>query len=386
MEKVGKEGVITVQDGKTLEDELEVVEGMKFDRGFISPYFITSPKTQKAEFENPLILFVEKKVSSLQSMLPLLEQVVKTQKPLIIISEDVDGEALATLVVNKLRGGMNVAAVKAPGFGDNRKATLQDMAILTGGTVVSEDVGMKLETADFSILGTCKKITISKDDTIMLDGAGGKDTIEERCALLRETIADTTSEYEKEKLQERLAKLSGGVAVLRVGGATETEVNEKKDRVTDALNATRAAVEEGIVAGGGTALLYATRALKSLQTSNFDQKHGVEIMMQALTVPCKTIASNAGAEGAVVVGKLLDSSDTNHGYDAQNDEYVDLVAKGIIDPTKVVRSALVDAASIASLMTTTEAMVVELPKKEEPSPPGGMPGGMGGMGGMGMDF
>jgi len=245
---------------------------------------------------------------------------------------------------------------------------------------------MKLETADFSILGTCKKITISKDDTIMLDGAGGKDTIEERCALLRETIADTTSEYEKEKLQERLAKLSGGVAVLRVGGATETEVNEKKDRVTDALNATRAAVEEGIVAGGGTALLYATRALKSLQTSNFDQKHGVEIMMQALTVPCKTIASNAGAEGAVVVGKLLDSSDTNHGYDAQNDEYVDLVAKGIIDPTKVVRSALVDAASIASLMTTTEAMVVELPKKEEPSPPGGMPGGMGGMGGMGMDF
>merc|ERR1719440_1073947 len=282
MEKVGKEGVITVQDGKTLENELEVVEGMKFDRGFISPYFITSPKTQKVEVENPFILLVEKKVWSLQSMLPLLEQVVKTQKPLIIIAEDVDGEALATLVVNKLRGGMNVAAVKAPGFGDNRKATLQDMAVLTGATVISEDVGMKLETADISCLGTCKKVTISKDDTIMLDGAGEKAAIDERCELLRETIADTTSEYEKEKVQERLAKLSGGVAVLKVGGATETEVSDKKDRVTDALNATRAAVEEGIVAGGGTALLYATRALKELKVANNDQKYGVEIMMQAL--------------------------------------------------------------------------------------------------------
>ena len=365
MEKVGKEGVITVQDGKTLFDELEVVEGMKFDRGFISPHFITSPKTQKAEFESPLILLVEKSVSSLQSMLPLLEQVVKTQKPLVIVAEDVNGEALAALVVNKLQGSLKAAAVKAPGFGDNRKATLQDMAILTGGTVVSEDIGMKLETADFSCLGTCKKITISKDDTIMLEGAGSKEAIDERCDLLRETIADTTSEYEKEKLQERLAKLSGGVAVLRVGGATETEVSEKKDRVTDALNATRAAVEEGIVAGGGTALLYATRALNDISTTNFDMAHGVEIMMQALTVPCKTIASNAGAEGAVVVGKLLESTDTNYGFDAQNGEYVDLVAKGIIDPTKVVRSALVDAASIASLMTTTEAMVVEEVEKKE---------------------
>merc|ERR1719478_2040891 len=267
MEKVGKEGVITVQDGQTLENELEVVEGMKFDRGYISPYFITQPKTQKTEFENPLILLVEKKVSSLQAMLPLLEQVVKTQKPLVIIAEDVDGEALATLVVNKLRGGMNVAAVKAPGFGDNRKATLQDMAVLTGGTVISEDVGMKLETTTMEELGTCKKITISKDDTIMLDGAGGTEAVEERCDLLRESIADTASEYEKEKLQERLAKLSGGVAVLRVGGATETEVSEKKDRVTDALNATRAAVEEGIVAGGGTALLYSTRALVEVKTA-----------------------------------------------------------------------------------------------------------------------
>merc|ERR1719482_82829 len=381
MEKVGKEGVITVQDGKTLEDELEVVEGMKFDRGYISPYFVTSAKTQKTEFDNPLILLVEKKVSSLQSMLPLLEQVVKTQKPLVIIAEDVDGEALATLVVNKLRGGMNVAAVKAPGFGDNRKATLQDMAVLTGGTVVSEDVGMKLETADLSVLGTCKKITISKDDTILLDGAGAKEAIDERCDLLRESIVGTTSEYEKEKLQERLAKLSGGVAVLKVGGATETEVSEKKDRVTDALNATRAAVEEGIVAGGGTALLYASKALDGIATANFDQKVGVDIMRHALTMPCKTIANNAGAEGAVVVGKLLESTDTTFGFDAQQGEYVDMIAKGIIDPTKVVRTALVDAASNASLMTTTEAMISDLPEDKAASPPGGGMGGMGGMGG-----
>merc|ERR1719310_131184 len=325
MEKVGAEGVITVQDGQTLDDELEVVEGMRFDRGYISPYFVTDNKTQVCELEKPYILLVEKKVSSLQALLPTLEEVMKQQRPLVIVAEDVDGEALATLVVNKLRGGMNVCAVKAPGFGDNRKATLQDMAILTGGTVVSEDVGMKLETADLSVLGTCKKITISKEDTIMLDGAGGKEAIEERCELLRETIAETTSEYEKEKLQERLAKLSGGVAVLRVGGATETEVSEKKDRVTDALNATRAAVEEGIVAGGGTALLYATRALENVTTANFDQKVGVDIMRNALTVPCKTIASNAGEEGAVIVGKLLESTDTNYGFNAQVGEYCNMV-------------------------------------------------------------
>jgi len=359
MEKVGKEGVITVQDGQTLENELEVVEGMKFDRGFISPYFSTNPNTQKAEFENPYILLVEKKVSTLQTLLPLLEQVVKVQKPLVIIAEDVDGEALATLVVNKLRGGVNVAAIKAPGFGDNRKATLQDMAVLTGGTVISEDIGMKLETADLSCLGTCKKMTISKDDTVILDGAGGAAAVEERCEVLRDAIVDTSSEYEKEKLQERLAKLSGGIAVIKVGGATETEVSEKKDRVTDALNATRAAVEEGIVAGGGTALLYASKALDGIVTANFDQKVGVDIMRHALTVPCKTIANNAGAEGAVVVGKLLESSDTTFGFDAQKGEYVDMIAKGIIDPTKVVRTALVDAASNASLMTTTEAMITE---------------------------
>merc|ERR1719201_1351740 len=294
MEKVGKEGVITVQDGQTLENELEVVEGMKFDRGYISPYFATSPKTQKAEFENPYILLVEKKVSTLQALLPLLEQVVKVQKPLVIIAEDVDGEALATLVVNKLRGGVNVASIKAPGFGDNRKATLQDMAVLTGGQVISEDIGLNLEDATEEHLGLCKKVTVSKDDTIILGGSGGTGAVEERCEVLRDAIADTSSEYEKEKLQERLAKLSGGIAVIKVGGATETEVSEKKDRVTDALNATRAAVEEGIVAGGGTALLYATRALQDVKTANFDQKVGVDIMANALTVPCNTIASNAG--------------------------------------------------------------------------------------------
>merc|ERR1719399_1351025 len=323
MEKVGKEGVITVQDGKTLENELEVVEGMKFDRGYISPYFITSPKTQKTEFDNPLILLVEKKVSSLQSMLPLLEQVVKLQKPLVIIAEDIDGEALPTLVVNKLRGGVNVAAVKAPGFGDNRKATLQDMAVLTNGTVIAEDVGMKLETAEFSCLGTAKKVTISKDDTIILDGAGEKDAIEERCELLRDGIAATTSEYEKEKLQERLAKLSGGVAVIKVGGATEIEVNEKKDRVTDALNATRAAVEEGIVPGGGSALLYASSKIDPDSAPDMDQKIGMEIVQRALRAPVTAIANNAGVEGAVIVGKLLENEDPNFGYNAQDNEFVD---------------------------------------------------------------
>jgi len=320
MEKVGKEGVITVADGKTVDNELEVVEGMKFDRGYISPYFITNPKTMKCELENPFILLVEKKVSQLQTLLPLLEQIVKSQRPLLIISEDVEGEALATLVVNKLRGGMKVAAVKAPGFGDNRKANLQDIAVLTGGQVVSEDIGLKLETLDLTALGTAKRVTISKDDTILLDGAGAKADIADRCGEIRAGIDLTTSEYEKEKLQERLAKLSGGVAVIKVGGATDTEVSEKKDRVTDALNATRAAVEEGIVAGGGVALLYASRRLDNLVTENFDQKIGVQIIQHALKIPVKTIAANAGVEGAVVVGKLFDQADEQLGYNAQTDQ------------------------------------------------------------------
>ena len=372
MEKVGKEGVITVSDGKTVDNELEVVEGMRFDRGYISPYFITNPKNMKCELEEPLILLVEKKVSTLQALLPLLEAVVKSQRPLLIISEDVEGEALATLVVNKLRGGMKVAAVKAPGFGDNRKANLQDIAVLTGGQVVSEDVGLKLESTDLSALGTAKRVTISKDDTIILDGAGGKDEIADRCAEIRSAVDISTSEYEKEKLQERLAKLSGGVAVIKVGGATDTEVSEKKDRVTDALNATRAAVEEGIVPGGGAALLYASRKLDSLKGENFDQKVGISIIQHALKIPVKTIASNAGVEGAVVVGKLMDQKDELIGYNAQTDEYVNMIDAGIIDPTKVVRTALVDAASVASLMTTTEAMICDLPKPESGAPAGGM--------------
>jgi len=391
MERVGKEGVITVQDGRTLEDQLEVVEGMKFDRGFISPYFITNPKTQKVEFENPLILLAESKVSSVQAIVPILENVFKSGRPLVIICEDVDGEALATLVLNKLRGSAKVAAVKAPGFGENRKANLQDLAILTGGQLISEEVGLKLEDATVDMLGTCKKITISKDDTIILDGAGGRDEIEERCELLRASINNTTSSYEQEKIQERLAKLSGGVAVIKVGGASEVEVGEKKDRVDDALNATRAAVEEGIVPGGGTALLYATLGLKDLAAHNRDQEVGIDIVRRALTVPAKSIVDNAGLEGAVVVGKLLeeagDNATSKRGLNSSTGEYVDMVEAGIIDPTKVVRTALVDAAGVASLMTTTEALIVDMPKPEPApaaaAPPmgGGMPG-MGGMGGM----
>lgn len=383
MERVGKSGVITCQDGKTLVDELEVVEGMKFDRGYISPYFLTDPKTQKCEFENASILFYEGKIGNLQSIVPVLEQSVKQQRPLLIVAEDVEGEALATLVVNKLRGGLKVCAVKAPGFGDNRKANLQDLAILTGGQVISTDVGLKLENVDLSMLGEAKKITVSKDDTIVLDGAGSKADIDERIELLHASIESTVSDYEKEKLQERLAKLSGGVAVIKVGGATESEVGEKKDRVVDALNATRAAVEEGIVPGGGAALLHASKGLDKLMKSstNDDQRIGIEIVQKATVVPLRTIASNAGHEGAVVVGKLLEENDTTVGFDAQGGKYVNMFDEGIIDPTKVVRTALVDAASVAGLMTTTEATVHEVKEDTPAAPPAGGMGGMGGMGG-----
>ena len=333
MEKVGAEGVITVSDGQTLDDELEVVEGMKFDRGYISPYFITDNKTQTCDYENPLILLVEKKISNLQSILPLLEQVMRDQKPLIIVAEDVDGEALATLVVNKLRGGIKICAVKAPGFGDNRKANLQDLAVLTGGQVISEDVGMKLESVTSDMLGTCGKISVTKNDTIVLNGGGAGDAINERCDLIRDSIESTSSEYEREKLQERLAKLSGGVAIIKVGGASEVEVGEKKDRVTDALNATRAAVEEGIVPGGGSALLHASKILDGENYDNFDQNIGKDIVQRAIRIPCKTIANNAGVEGAVVVGKVLESDNTNFGYNAALDEYCDMIESGIIDPT-----------------------------------------------------
>jgi chaperonin GroEL len=382
MEKVGKTGVITCQDGKTLVDELEVVEGMRFDRGYISPYFLTDAKTQKCEFENAAILFFEGKISNLQSIVPVLEQTVKEQRPLLIVAEDVEGEALATLVVNKLRGGLKVCAVKAPGFGDNRKANLQDLAILTGGQVISTDVGLKLENVDMTMLGQAKKVTISKDDTIVLDGAGSKEDLDERIDLLKSSIETTTSEYEKEKLSERLAKLSGGVAVIKVGGATESEVGEKKDRVVDALNATRAAVEEGLVPGGGSALLHASTALSALmeKTPNADQRIGIEIVQKAVVVPARQIAANAGHEGAVVVGKLLENPDSNVGFDAQNSEYGNMFEKGIIDPTKVVRTALVDASSVSGLMTTTEATVNEIKEESAAAPPMGG-GGMGGMGG-----
>jgi len=375
MEKVGNEGVITVTDGKTLHNEIEVIEGMKFDNGFISRYFVTNSKTQKVEYDDPLLLITDQKISSITSILPLLEYISTHHKKLVIIAENVEGDALATLILNRLRG-LPVVAVKAPGFGDNRKANLQDLAVLTGGEVISEDVGLKLDRVEPQQLGTAKRVEISSDDTIILDGGGSKTSITERCEQIRETIERTTSEYEKEKLKERLAKLSGGVAVLKVGGASEVEVSEKKDRIVDALNATRAAVEEGIVTGGGVALLFASKGLEKIPTANFDQRQGVQIIINALRIPAKTIADNAGAEGSIVVGKILESNDPSFGFDAQNGVYGNLIEKGIVDPTKVVRLALVDAASVASLLTTTEAAVVELPAKETPAPPspGGPPG------------
>jgi len=386
MQKVGNEGVITVEEAKSLDTELEVVEGMQFDRGYLSPYFITNADKMICEMENPYILLHEKKLSSLQAMLPVLESVVQSTRPLLIVAEDIEGEALATLVVNKLRGGLKVAAVKAPGFGDRRKAMLEDMAILTGGQVISEDLGIKLENVSLDMLGTSKRVSIDKDNTTIVDGAGKKGDINARCGQIRQQIEQTTSDYDREKLQERLAKLAGGVAVIRVGGATEVEVKERKDRVDDALNATRAAVEEGIVPGGGAALVYAVKALDKLKGANEDQTVGINIVRKALEAPCRQIASNAGADASVVVGKLRDTKGETFGYNAANDEYVDLVKAGIIDPTKVVRTALQDAASVASLLITTEAMVAEKPEPKGAAP-GGMPPGMDGMGGMGgMDF
>jgi len=386
MQKVGNEGVITVEEAKSLDTELEVVEGMQFDRGYLSPYFITNADKMICEMENPYILLHEKKLSSLQAMLPVLESVVQSTRPLLIVAEDIEGEALATLVVNKLRGGLKVAAVKAPGFGDRRKAMLEDMAILTGGQVISEDLGIKLENVSLDMLGTSKRVSIDKDNTTIVDGAGKKGDINARCGQIRQQIEQTTSDYDREKLQERLAKLAGGVAVIRVGGATEVEVKERKDRVDDALNATRAAVEEGIVPGGGAALVYAVKALDKLKGANEDQTVGINIVRKALESPCRQIASNAGADASVVVGKLRDTKGETFGYNAANDTYVDLVKAGIIDPTKVVRTALQDAASVASLLITTEAMVAEKPEPKGAAP-GGMPPGMDGMGGMGgMDF
>ncbi|XP_017969755.1 PREDICTED: chaperonin CPN60-2, mitochondrial [Theobroma cacao] len=377
MEKVGKEGVITIADGKTLCNELEVVEGMKLDRGYISPYFITNQKNQKCELENPLILIHEKKISNLPALVKFLELSLSKQRPLLIVAEDLESEALATLILNKLRVGIKVCAIKAPGFGENRKAGLQDLAALTGGEVVTEELGLNIEKVGAEVLGSCKKVTVSKDDTIILDGAGDKAAIEERCDQIRSAMESSTSDYDKDKLQERLAKLSGGVAVLKIGGASEAEVGEKKDRVTDALNATKAAVEEGIVPGGGVALLYASKELENLHTANFDQKIGVQIIQNALMMPVHTIASNAGVEGAVIVGKLLEQDNPDLGYDAAKGEYVDMVKAGIIDPLKVIRTALVDAASVSSLMTTTEAIVTELPNDEKAGP--AAPGGMGGL-------
>ncbi|KRE11550.1 molecular chaperone GroEL [Bosea sp. Root483D1] len=376
MKKVGNEGVITVEEAKTAETELDVVEGMQFDRGYLSPYFVTNTEKMVAELEDPYILIHEKKLSGLQTMLPLLEAVVQTGKPLLIVAEDVEGEALATLVVNKLRGGLKIAAVKAPGFGDRRKAMLEDIAILTGGTAISEDLGIKLETVTLDMLGRAKKVRIEKENTTIVDGAGKKAEIDARVAQIKAQIEETTSDYDREKLQERLAKLAGGVAVIRVGGATEVEVKEKKDRVDDALNATRAAVEEGILPGGGVALLRAVKALEGLVPGNDDQRTGVEIVRKAITAPARQIVENAGGDGAVVVGKLLEASDYAWGYDAQTGEYGDLVKAGIIDPTKVVRTAIQDAASVAGLLITTEAMIAEAPKKD-PAP--AMPAG-------GMDY
>ncbi len=381
MKKVGNEGVITVEESKSLETELDVVEGMQFDRGYLSPYFVTNADKMVAELENPYILIHEKKLSGLQAMLPVLEAVVQTGKPLLIIAEDVEGEALATLVVNKLRGGLKVAAVKAPGFGDRRKAMLEDIAVLTQGTVISEDVGIKLENVTIEMLGRAKKVTIDKENTTIVDGTGKKADIDARVKQLKAQIEETTSDYDREKLQERLAKLAGGVAVIKVGGATEMEVKERKDRVDDALHATRAAVEEGVVPGGGVALVRAVKALEKLKTDNEDQKVGIQIVRRALSSPARQIFQNAGEDGSVVVGKILENNTYNFGFNAQTGVYGDLVAEGVIDPAKVVRCALQDAASVAGLLITTEAMIADRPKKDGPAMPMGG-GGMGGMGGM----
>jgi chaperonin GroEL len=379
MQKVGNEGVITVEEAKALDTEVEIVEGMQFDRGYLSPYFITNAEKMVADLEDAFILLHEKKLSGLQAMLPVLEAIVQSGKPLLIVAEDVEGEALATLVVNKLRGGLKVAAVKAPGFGDRRKAMLEDIAILTGGQLISEDLGIKLENVTTAMLGRAKKIIIEKEKTTIVDGAGKKKEIEARINQIKAQIEETTSDYDREKLQERLAKLAGGVAVIRVGGATEIEVKEKKDRVEDALNATRAAVEEGIVPGGGVALLRAKKAVGKITDSNSDVQAGINIVLKALEAPLRQIAENSGVEGSIVVGKIMENKSETYGFDAQTEEYVDMLDKGIIDPAKVVRAALQDAASVASLLVTTEAMVAEAPKKQSPAP--AMPGG-GGMGGM----
>ena len=382
MQRVGNNGVITVEEAKSLETELDVVEGMQFDRGYLSPYFVTNTEKMITEFDDPLILIHEKKLSSLQPLVGILEAVIQSSRPLVIIAEDVEGEALATLVVNKLRGGLKIAAVKAPGFGDRRKAMLEDLAILTNGTVISEDVGIKLESVTVDMLGTAKRVVINKEETTIVDGAGDKEAIEGRCAQINAQVEVTTSDYDREKLQERLAKLSGGVAVLRVGGATEVEVKERKDRVEDAMNATRAAVEEGILPGGGTALLYATQALDGMEGENSDQTNGVAIVRRALQAPLRQIAANAGVEGSIIVGKLLEGGNETQGFNAQKEEYCDMIATGIVDPTKVVRTALTDASSVAALLITTEAMVSDAPVKDGGGM-GGMPGGgMPDMGGM----
>lgn len=384
MEKVGNEGVITVEDAKGLETELEVVEGMQFDRGYLSPYFVTNPEKMNCEFDNPYILLYDKKLSNLQAMIPVLEAVVQSSRPLLIIAEDIEGEALATLVVNRIRGGLKVCAVKAPGFGDRRKAMLEDIAILTGGQVISEDLGMKLENVTLADLGTCKKVEVTKDETTVIDGDGQKDLIKARADQIRKQIEETSSDYDREKLQERLAKISGGVAVIKVGGASEVEVKEKKDRIDDALHATRAAVKEGVVAGGGVALLYSHKALEALSPANQDQRVGIDIIRKAIQAPIRQIAENAGVDGAVVAGKLMESTDANFGYNAQSGEYTDMIKAGIVDPTEVVRTALQDAASVAGLLITTESMVTEAPQKEchcgcggAGAGAGGMPGGMG---------
>ena len=382
MERVGNEGVITVEEAKSLETELDVVEGMQFDRGYLSPYFVTNADKMSVELEDPYILIHEKKLSSLQALLPMLEAVVKSGKPLLIIAEDVEGEALATLVVNKLRGGLKVAAVKAPGFGDRRKAMLEDIGVLTRGQMISEDLGIKLENVTLDMLGSSKRVVISKDETTIIDGAGKTSDIKGRCDQIRNQIEETTSEYDREKLQERLAKLAGGVAVIRVGGATEIEVKDRKDRVDDAMHATRAAVEEGVLAGGGVPLLRAAKVLNKLEPANDEQRVGIDIVRRAIQSPARQIVENAGVEGSVVIAKLMENSKANWGYDAQSGEYCDLVSAGIIDPAKVVRAALQDAASVAGLLITTEAMIAEKPEKKPPMPAPDMGGGMGGMGGM----